>query len=113
MGYDKARKINKRFQRKWSGWVPGKDVDLDIWQPCFMEDDERGGGGGYDPGFTRYADEGEFFKELTESRQQLVQQEQQQQLDANGGAVVGVGEKEDVLPLGTVCKCKLYFLHRD
>ena len=58
---------------------PGvRNTDPGVWEPEDEEDPR------FDAGFTRYADEGEFFRELTESRAQLVQQEQEQQLQDQG-----------------------------
>ena len=50
-----------------------RNTDPGVWEPEDEEDPR------FDASFTRYADEGEFFQELTESRAQLAQQEQEQQ----------------------------------
>ncbi len=46
-----------------------RNTDPGVYEP---EEDDR-----VDPGFTRYSDEREFFQELTESRQQLMQRDRE------------------------------------
>ena len=60
---------------------PVRNTDPGVWEPEDEEDPR------FDASFTRYADEGEFFRELTESRAQLAQQEQEQQQQQEQGRV--------------------------
>ena len=56
-----------------------RNTDPGVWDPEDEEDPR------FDASFTRYADEGEFFQELTESRAQLAQQEQEGQQQQEQG----------------------------
>ena len=72
----------RQGQQQYSGYhkQPAvRNTDPGVWDP---EDEEDPG---VDASFTRYADEGEFFQELTESRAQLAQQEQEEQQQQEQG----------------------------